>query len=158
MPSKMVPLPNQLNVERDCPAELYKREKGHEHESKQVCSGRLTIDKEQMRASVSRSAREILYDTIHILGRWHQQVYCFESWLRLAITCDRFNHCLNKRQVHSSRVYAWYSQVTFSSKISNCLRTEFKNFCECSSTTSIFHLPGGLTDRIASRNSGKDYE
>jgi|ERR1700722_7909207 len=44
-------------------------------------------------------------------------------------------------------------RVTFSSKISNCLRTDPSNFCEYSSTTRIFHRPGGLTDLIASKNS-----
>ena len=44
-------------------------------------------------------------------------------------------------------------QVTFSSRISNCLSTAPSSLCECSSTTSIFHLPGGLTDLSASKNS-----
>ena len=49
------------------------------------------------------------------------------------------------------------ARVTFSSKISNCLRTELMRRCECSSTTRIFHRPGGCTERIASRNSA-DHE
>lgn len=44
-------------------------------------------------------------------------------------------------------------RVTFSSKISNCFSTDPRRRCECSSTTRIFHLPGGFTERIASRNS-----
>jgi hypothetical protein len=45
------------------------------------------------------------------------------------------------------------ARVTFSSKISNCFKTELRSRWECSSTTRIFHLDGGLTERIASRNS-----
>lgn len=44
-------------------------------------------------------------------------------------------------------------QVTFSSRISNCFKTDPNSFCECSSTTRIFHRPGGFTDLMASRNS-----
>jgi len=46
-------------------------------------------------------------------------------------------------------------RVTFSSSISNCLSTALRSFWEWSSTTRIFHRPGGLTDRIASKNSAK---
>jgi len=68
-----------------------------------------------------------------------------------------FNDC-NARQ----RISGWTAfppaanrvvRVTFSSRISNCLRTAPRSFCENSSTTRIFHRPGGLTERIASRNS-----
>ena len=45
-------------------------------------------------------------------------------------------------------------QVTFSWRISNCLSTAPSSLCEWSSTTSIFHFPGGLTDLRASRYSG----
>lgn len=47
-------------------------------------------------------------------------------------------------------------RVTFSSRISNCFSTEPRRRCECSSTTRIFHLPGGFTERIASRNSAAE--
>ena len=46
------------------------------------------------------------------------------------------------------------SRVTFSSKMSNFLRTELRSSWECSSMTRIFHLEGGLTERMASKNSG----
>jgi hypothetical protein len=48
------------------------------------------------------------------------------------------------------------ARVTFSSKMSNCLRTELRSCCECSSITRIFHLEGGLTERIASKNSARE--
>jgi len=46
------------------------------------------------------------------------------------------------------------SRVTFSSKMSNFLRTKLRSSWECSSMTRIFHLEGGLTERMAPRNSG----
>lgn len=48
------------------------------------------------------------------------------------------------------------ARVTFSSKMSNCLRTELRSCCECSSMTRIFHLEGGVTERIASKNSARE--
>lgn len=48
------------------------------------------------------------------------------------------------------------ARVTFSSKMSNCLRTELRSCCECSSITRIFHLEGGLTERMASKNSARE--
>ncbi len=56
---------------------------------------------------------------------------------------------------HHSGVYE-HIRVTFSSRISNCFSTEPRRRCECSSTTRIFHLPGGFTERIASRNSAEE--
>jgi hypothetical protein len=50
------------------------------------------------------------------------------------------------------------ARVTFSSRMSNCLRTELRSRCECSSMTRIFHLEGGLTERMASRNSRESDE
>lgn len=56
--------------------------------------------------------------------------------------------------IHAYFHRVWrHIRVTFSSKISNCFSTEPRRRCECSSTTRIFHLPGGFTERIASRNS-----
>ena len=48
------------------------------------------------------------------------------------------------------------ARVTFSSRMSNCLRTELRICCECSSITRIFHLEGGLTERMASKNSTRE--
>ena len=52
------------------------------------------------------------------------------------------------RKTHEGNI-----RVTFSSNISNCFKTDPIRRCECSSTTRIFHRPGGFTDRIASKNS-----
>ena len=111
-----------------------------------------------MRSSVLLTTiREISDDTIHILTCRHKKIYSLELWLRVTVVCDRFNHCKTNMGIghhgRETRPESKNIQVTFSSKISNCLSTEPSNFCECSSTTRIFHRPGGLTDLMASRNS-----
>ena len=117
-----------------------------------------TFDKEQVCASILfLRPRKVSNDPIHVLRRRHQYVEGLEFGLPLAMVCNGFNDC-NARE----RISGWASfppaakrvvRVTFSSRISNCLRTAPRSFCENSSTTRIFHRPGGLTERIASRNS-----
>lgn len=120
---------------------------------------RRTIHKEQMCSSILLfPPTEISNDTVYVLCCWHQYVNSFELLLGFSVRGDRFNHCGETKREHqdpnANVEDIWkYIQVTFSSKISYCLRTDDKSCCECSSTTRIFHRPGGFTDLIASRNS-----
>jgi hypothetical protein len=78
--------------------------------------------------------------------------------LRFTVVRYGFDDCIDRPGVRQRQAIdgdggGRGARVTFSSKISNCLRTELRSCCECSSITRIFHLDGGLTERIASKNS-----
>lgn len=53
----------------------------------------LAFNKEQMRCSILLPPREISYNTIHILVRWHQQIHGLEFGLWFTMVRDRLDHC-----------------------------------------------------------------
>jgi hypothetical protein len=103
------------------------------------------------------SAGEITDDAVDVGGGRHEHVDRVEAWLWLSIVrygFDDFGLTLSKvATVATSKDSA---RVTFSSRMSNCLRTELRSCCECSSMTRIFHREGGLTERMASRNPRRE--
>lgn len=76
-------------------------------------------------------------------------------WLVIdSMTCiHRVDRTTDNHKHFRRTMMRQYIRVTFSWRISNCFNTDPSSFCANSSTTRIFHRPGGFTDRIASRNS-----
>jgi len=74
------------------------------------------------------------------------------GWGSRLLEIDSITGVVDMNQVCLCRWFS-YIQVTLSSRTSNCFKTAPRSFWEKSSTTSIFHRVGGLTDRMASKNS-----
>ena len=98
------------------------------------------------------SAIRVFVDDAHdILTRRHEKIHCFLIHLNgelISIIPSRKLQITDVLQCPTSHV-----PVTFSSRISFLLSALNKIRLEWSSTTSIFHLAGGWTDRMASRSS-----
>ena len=111
---------------------------------------RLTFDEEDVSSQVLLPAiRKICDNAVHILSCGHQEVHSFEL-LRCTLAIDGLDDWAGSASGEGKE--CGNSRVTFSSRISYCIRVLPSNFWACSSTTRIFHLPGGFTERIASRN------
>ena len=105
-----------------------------------------------MSSGIHLLPREVTNDPVDILCCRHEQIHCFHAGLRLTVCRDLVDSY--KGFARQTRGWSSYTQsgilVTFSARTSYCLSVAPRSFCECSSTTRIFHRPG-FTPRILSR-------